>query len=225
MNMLYPVKTSPSKKRRAVTHGPMKKTATSGPSLSQTTSNNQHQVSSESKEDTEGDNGKNWERDVWFLLKCKQGWIMLTDSLRVSVFQHVPACEGLLSEQNINWFFLPSSTVMQSGRPDLLPKTFPPSNSVGKTNETAVVSLGKPGSAPTSQPPPHVQDNSRSVGADSNHTMSKAQEHSTPQSSEGGLHVNVRPHFETKARSLKVKVIQLQSTSKQNVIWITLLLF
>lgn len=62
--LLHPVKTSPSKKRRAVTHGPVKKTATSGPSLSQTASNNQNQASSESKEDTEGDTGKNWEQDV-----------------------------------------------------------------------------------------------------------------------------------------------------------------
>lgn len=63
--LLYLVKTSPSKKRRAVAHGPLKKAAGSGPSLStQTSSNNQqpslqHQVSSDTKEDTEGDNGKN----------------------------------------------------------------------------------------------------------------------------------------------------------------------
>lgn len=75
---MYPVKTSPSKKRRAVAHGPLKKTAGSGPSLlAQSSSNNQHhliqhQVSSESKEDTEGDNGKNWKQDVRFLLECKQ---------------------------------------------------------------------------------------------------------------------------------------------------------
>lgn len=130
---------------------------------------------------------------------------MLTDSLRVSVSQHVPACEGLLSKQN-NGFFLPSSAVMQSGRPDLLPKTLPPSNSVGKTNETAVVSPGKPGFAPTSQPPPHVQDNSRSVGADSIHTLSEEQEHSTPMSSEGDIHVNVRPQsYILKLRHFKAK--------------------
>ncbi|XP_044028592.1 phosphatidylinositol 4-phosphate 5-kinase type-1 alpha-like isoform X2 [Siniperca chuatsi] len=55
------LKTSPSKKRRAVAHGPLRKTAGSGPSLlTQTSSNSQHplqnQVSSETKEDTEGDN-------------------------------------------------------------------------------------------------------------------------------------------------------------------------
>ncbi|XP_029700522.1 phosphatidylinositol 4-phosphate 5-kinase type-1 alpha-like isoform X1 [Takifugu rubripes] len=57
-----PVKTSPYKKRRAVTQGPVKKTAGSGPSLSTQTSTNsqqhvlQHQISSETKEDSEGDN-------------------------------------------------------------------------------------------------------------------------------------------------------------------------
>ncbi|XP_070841355.1 phosphatidylinositol 4-phosphate 5-kinase type-1 alpha-like isoform X2 [Chaetodon trifascialis] len=56
------LKTSPSKKRRAVTHGPLKKTAGSGPPLLTQTSTSsqqpvlQHQVSSDTKEDTEGDN-------------------------------------------------------------------------------------------------------------------------------------------------------------------------
>ncbi|XP_031722268.1 phosphatidylinositol 4-phosphate 5-kinase type-1 alpha-like isoform X2 [Anarrhichthys ocellatus] len=56
------LKTSPSKKRRAVTHGPLRKTPGAGPSLMTQMSNNsqhsnlQHQVSSDTKEDTEGDN-------------------------------------------------------------------------------------------------------------------------------------------------------------------------
>lgn len=71
---MYLVKTSPSKKRRAVTHGPLKKAGGAGPSLLVTTSSNnqhpalQHQVSSEAKEDSEGDNCKNWkyENEVFF---------------------------------------------------------------------------------------------------------------------------------------------------------------
>lgn len=61
---LYSVKTSPYKKRRAVTQGPAKKTAGSGPSLSTQTSTNsqqhvlQHQISSETKDDSEGDSSK-----------------------------------------------------------------------------------------------------------------------------------------------------------------------
>ncbi|KAE8281932.1 Phosphatidylinositol 4-phosphate 5-kinase type-1 alpha [Larimichthys crocea] len=133
------LKASPSKKRRALVHGPLKKTAASGPGLgprdlllAQTGSNNQHhslqhQVSTEPKEDTEGDNA------------------------------------------------------MQSGRPDLLPKTLPPSETVGNTTETAAVpSLEIPGFAPTSQPPPHFQDTSRSMAVDLNNTSSKDHEQSTP---------------------------------------------
>ncbi|KAG8005282.1 Phosphatidylinositol 4-phosphate 5-kinase type-1 alpha [Nibea albiflora] len=72
---------------------------------------------------------------------------------------------------------------MQSGRPDLLPKTLPPSDTVGNTTETATVSsLGNPGFAPTSQPPPHSQDTSRSVAVDLNNTLSKDHEQSTPKS-------------------------------------------
>ncbi|XP_073339955.1 phosphatidylinositol 4-phosphate 5-kinase type-1 alpha-like [Pagrus major] len=128
------LKTSPSKKRRAVAHGPLKKTAGSGPSLStQTSVNNQHpllqhQVSTDTIENTEGDN------------------------------------------------------VMQSGRPDLLPKTLPPSDAVGNT--TIVSSVGNSGFAPTSQNPP--QDTSRPVGVDSNNTPSKDKEHSTPKSAQFG---------------------------------------
>ncbi|XP_042292598.1 phosphatidylinositol 4-phosphate 5-kinase type-1 alpha-like [Thunnus maccoyii] len=56
------LKTSPSKKRRSMAHGPSKKAGSAGPSLSAaTSSNNQHpalqsQVNSETKEDSEGDN-------------------------------------------------------------------------------------------------------------------------------------------------------------------------
>lgn len=133
------LKTSPSKKRRAMAHGPLKKTAGSGPSLMTQTSSNsqhnflQHQVSTETKDDTEGD------------------------------------------------------SVMQSGRPDLLPKTLPPSGTVGSTAETtAAASSGNPGFAPTSQPPPHSQDSSRSVGMDLNSMLSKTQEHSTPKRAQFG---------------------------------------
>ncbi|XP_068567248.1 phosphatidylinositol 4-phosphate 5-kinase type-1 alpha-like isoform X2 [Cebidichthys violaceus] len=128
------LKTSPSKKRRAVTHGPLRKTAGAGPPLlTQMSSNSQHsnlqhQVSSDTKEDTEGDN------------------------------------------------------VMQSGRPDLLPKTLPPSNAVGNATETTASSssLGNPGFLPTSQPPPHSEDAYKPVGVDLNNTLSKDQELSSP---------------------------------------------
>ncbi|CAJ1083348.1 phosphatidylinositol 4-phosphate 5-kinase type-1 alpha-like isoform X2 [Xyrichtys novacula] len=55
------LKTSPSKKRRAVTHGPPRKTAGSGPPLSTQTSTNsqtvsyQHQMSTDTREDAEVD--------------------------------------------------------------------------------------------------------------------------------------------------------------------------
>ncbi|GAA6227304.1 phosphatidylinositol 4-phosphate 5-kinase type-1 alpha-like [Lates japonicus] len=129
------LKTSPSKKRRAVSHGPLRKGAGSGPLLLTPTSSNnqqpvlQHQFSS----DTEGDN------------------------------------------------------VMQSGRPDLLPKTIPPSNAAGNTAETAVSSsAGNPGSAPTSQPVTHSQDTGKTVGVDLNSMLSKAQENNTPKRAEVG---------------------------------------
>ncbi|KAI4817595.1 hypothetical protein KUCAC02_010980 [Chaenocephalus aceratus] len=127
------LKTSPSKKRRAVSHAPLRKLAGPGPPLStQVSINSQHPVfqsqsSDETKEETEGDK------------------------------------------------------VLQSGRPDLLPKTLPPSNAVGKPAETASstssTSLGDP--APTSQPPPPSEDTYMSVGVDLNNTSSKDQEHST----------------------------------------------
>ncbi|KAI3358668.1 hypothetical protein L3Q82_015081, partial [Scortum barcoo] len=111
------LKTSPSKKRRALTHGPMRKAA----------GFLQHQVSTDTKEDTEGEN------------------------------------------------------VLQSGRPDLLPKTLPPSNAVASITETAVSSsLDNSGFAPASQPRPDSLDTSKSVGVDLNNTLSKEQEHSTP---------------------------------------------
>uniref|UniRef100_A0A4W6FEF0 Phosphatidylinositol-4-phosphate 5-kinase, type I, alpha, a n=1 Tax=Lates calcarifer TaxID=8187 RepID=A0A4W6FEF0_LATCA len=72
-------------------------------------------------------------------------------------------------------------SLMQSGRPDLLPKTIPPSNAAGNTAETAVSSsTGNPGSAPTSQPVTHSQDTGKSVGVDLNSMLSKAQENNTP---------------------------------------------
>lgn len=54
------LKTSPSKKRRALTHGPQRKAGTSGPPLSTQTSTNsqlQHQISTDTKEDAEADSG------------------------------------------------------------------------------------------------------------------------------------------------------------------------
>lgn len=78
---MYLVKTSPSKKRRAVTHGPLKKAGGAGPSLLVTTSSNnqhpalQHQVSSEAKEDSEGDNCKNWKYENEFFLMLETGYV------------------------------------------------------------------------------------------------------------------------------------------------------
>lgn len=138
-----PLKSSPSKKRRAVGHGPLKKVPGSGPLLSsQTSSNNnqhaslQHQVSTDTKDDSEGD------------------------------------------------------SVMQSGRPDLLPKTLPPSAAVGNATETVVSSSssssGIPEFAPTSlPPPPHSQGPSRSGQLVTN-MLNKAQEHSAPKSAPSG---------------------------------------
>ncbi|XP_068431260.1 phosphatidylinositol 4-phosphate 5-kinase type-1 alpha-like [Clinocottus analis] len=131
------LKTSPSKKRRTVTHGPLRKTAGGGSFLMTQTSSNsqqsvlQHQVSSETKEEPEGDN------------------------------------------------------VMQSGRPDLLPKTLPPSNAVGIATETTASSFsGNPVSVPTSQPPPDPQDEYKPVGVDLNNTLSKDQEFSSPKTAQ-----------------------------------------
>lgn len=75
---MYLVKPSPSKKRRAVSQAPLKKTAGSGPLvLSQTSSNShhqplQHQASTDTKEDSEGDNGENGRQGVRFQLECKE---------------------------------------------------------------------------------------------------------------------------------------------------------
>lgn len=166
--LLYLVKSSPSKKRRTPPHGPLKKTAASGPFLSTQISSNsqhhllQHQISSETKEEVEGENGKSWKQDVYFTPECKTieqtcCWLI------PAVFWLVPACTGLLPQHGINSFS--SFPVIQSGHPDLLPKTSPPSNTVGKTSEITVApALGKPGFAPSSQPPPQSQDDGRSVG-------------------------------------------------------------
>ncbi|XP_068188822.1 phosphatidylinositol 4-phosphate 5-kinase type-1 alpha-like [Antennarius striatus] len=125
------LKTSPSKKRRAVTHGPLKKPAPLGASLpAHASSSNQqqllqHQISSESKEESESD------------------------------------------------------IVLQSGRPDLLPKTVPLSHAAANTagtSSSSSSSVGKPGFAPTSQP--QSEDSSRSAGDKSNDISSKDQEHS-----------------------------------------------
>ncbi|CAK6949275.1 phosphatidylinositol 4-phosphate 5-kinase type-1 alpha-like [Scomber scombrus] len=58
------LRSSPSKKRRTLSHGPLKKSGGTGPSLLAATSSNnqhpalQHQVSSDTKEDSEADNFK-----------------------------------------------------------------------------------------------------------------------------------------------------------------------
>lgn len=111
--LLYSVKSSPSKKRRAPPHG-LKKTAASGPLLSTQTSSNsqhhlfQHQISSETKEEVEGENGKSWKRDVYFTperktIKQTCCWLI------AAVFRLVPACSGLLSQHGINSFSSPPS--------------------------------------------------------------------------------------------------------------------
>ncbi|XP_022074595.2 phosphatidylinositol 4-phosphate 5-kinase type-1 alpha-like isoform X2 [Acanthochromis polyacanthus] len=131
-------KASPGKKRRAVTHGPTRRPG--GPPLStqiSSTSNPlpllQHQISSDTREDTEGDN------------------------------------------------------VIQSGRPDLLPKTLLPGDAAGNASETAVSSSsGNPGFAPSGQPQPPSQDSSRSVEVALNNSLSKDQEHSTPKRAQFG---------------------------------------
>ncbi|XP_039976854.1 phosphatidylinositol 4-phosphate 5-kinase type-1 alpha-like [Xiphias gladius] len=121
------LKTSPSKKCRAVAYGPLRKATSTGPlPLTQTSCNNQQPLlqregSSETREDTEGEN------------------------------------------------------VMQAGRPDLLPKTLPPSDAVGNAAETAVCSsLGNSDFTASSQPVTQSQDTCRaqfgtleeSIGAD-----------------------------------------------------------
>lgn len=131
-------KASPCKKRRAVTHGPMRRAG--GPPLSTQTSSTsnplpllQHQLSSDTREDAEGDN------------------------------------------------------VIQSGRPDLLPKTLLPSDAAGNASENdASSSVGNPGFAPSSQPLPSSQDASRSVEVALNNSLSRDQEHSTPKRAQFG---------------------------------------
>ncbi|XP_041664612.1 phosphatidylinositol 4-phosphate 5-kinase type-1 alpha-like [Cheilinus undulatus] len=129
------LKTSPSKKRRALTHGPLRKAGASGPPLSTQTSTNsqlQHQISTDTKEDAEADSG------------------------------------------------------MQSGRPDLLPDTSLPNELVGNASETTdsfSSSMGISGFTPSAQPSPRSQS-SRSGAVDLNSMLSKAQEHSTPKSSQ-----------------------------------------
>lgn len=132
------LKNSPTKKRRALTHGPPRKTGISGPPLSTQTSTNsqlQHQISTDTKEDSEVDSG------------------------------------------------------MQSGRPDLLPDTSLPSEGTGMASESTdsfSSTLGNAVYMPTSQPSPRSQNSSRAGGVDLNNMLSKAQEHSTPMSSQAG---------------------------------------
>lgn len=110
--LLYLVKSSPSKKRRAPPHGPLKKTAASGPFLSTQTSSNsqhhllQHQISSETKEEVEGENGKSWKQDVYFTPECKTIEQTCCWLIR-AVFRLVPACSGILPQHGINSFSSP----------------------------------------------------------------------------------------------------------------------
>lgn len=93
------MKTSPSKKRRAVTHGPLKKTAGSAPLLTTQTSNKslqlslQHQVSSESRDDTEGDISKTGGKDKYGSFNCSIGYKFFS-----LLTGEVQSCELLLSQ-------------------------------------------------------------------------------------------------------------------------------
>lgn len=112
--LLYLVKSSPSKKRRTLPHGPLKKTAASGPFLSTQISSNsqhhllQHQISYETKEEVEGESGKSWKQDVYFTPECKTVeqtccWLI------PAVFWLVPACSGLLPQHGVNSLSSPPS--------------------------------------------------------------------------------------------------------------------
>uniref|UniRef100_UPI003AB0E98E phosphatidylinositol 4-phosphate 5-kinase type-1 alpha-like isoform X1 n=1 Tax=Centroberyx gerrardi TaxID=166262 RepID=UPI003AB0E98E len=135
------LKTSPSKKGRAVAHGALRKgnTAGSGPFLMTQTSTSSQQhvvqrnISTESKTDTEGDN------------------------------------------------------VLQSGRPDLLPKTSMHNDFSGNTAETTFsASFGSSGLPPTNQPSPLSLDTRKSVGVEVHRSSSTDQESSTPRRVECG---------------------------------------
>ncbi|KAM9838625.1 phosphatidylinositol 4-phosphate 5-kinase type-1 alpha-like isoform 1-T1 [Aulostomus maculatus] len=126
------LKSSPCKRRRAVTHGLPKKGGGTGPFLLPPLSRNnqnpalQHQVSTETKEDAERDN------------------------------------------------------IMQSGRPDLLPKTLPLSNTASNDDESNLsTSSGTSGYVETSQSPPHSLNTSRSAGVDSSYPSDKDMEQSS----------------------------------------------
>lgn len=159
----YLVKTSPSKKRRAVTHGNVRRAAGSIPPLSTQTSINsqhhllQHQSSVDTREDADGEEEKN----------------MFTVRYKHSAHLHVLTCHRLPLKCRINSVFLPSLPVIQWGRPDLLPEALPPSDTAGSTPETAISSTSIKSALP------HPQDNSKSVGVTLNNTPSKDQGNSS----------------------------------------------
>uniref|UniRef100_A0A3Q1EDN8 Phosphatidylinositol-4-phosphate 5-kinase, type I, alpha, a n=1 Tax=Acanthochromis polyacanthus TaxID=80966 RepID=A0A3Q1EDN8_9TELE len=108
-----------------------------------------------------------------------------------TVFRKVSCeCRFCLSEHRVSFtvslcnsalrVFTLLPPVIQSGRPDLLPKTLLPGDAAGNASETAVSSSGNPGFAPSGQPQPPSQDSSRSVEVALNNSLSKDQEHSTP---------------------------------------------
>uniref|UniRef100_A0AAQ4P1W9 PIPK domain-containing protein n=1 Tax=Gasterosteus aculeatus aculeatus TaxID=481459 RepID=A0AAQ4P1W9_GASAC len=89
-----------------------------------------------------------------------------------SVFKKI-SCKYILASCTIQYqqFSLPFHPVMQSGRPDLLPKILPPGKDVGSAIETPVSSSSEnPGFVATSQPPPQPQD------VNTNNTQAKDQE-------------------------------------------------
>lgn len=164
----YLVKTSPSKKRRNLSHGPLRKPPGTGPALMAQTSSNsqqsflQHQVSSE----TEGDNGKKQNQD--FSLRVEIEFSFWVTALLKHVLVRVWRASCTIQYQQ---FSLPFHPVMQSGRPDLLPKILPPGKDVGSAIETPVSSSSEnPGFVATSQPPPQPQD------VNTNNTQAKDQE-------------------------------------------------
>uniref|UniRef100_A0A672FCS9 Phosphatidylinositol 4-phosphate 5-kinase type-1 alpha-like n=1 Tax=Salarias fasciatus TaxID=181472 RepID=A0A672FCS9_SALFA len=83
-----------------------------------------------------------------------------------TVFRKVPR-KSLLRVAACEECFLSSHSALLSGRPDLLPKTLPPSSAAGSSADdplfTSAPSAGNPGPAPTSQAPPRPLDTARLV--------------------------------------------------------------
>lgn len=94
---MYIVRSSPSKKRRTLSHGPMKKSGGTGPYLLAAASSNnqhpalQHQVSTDTREDNEADNCKNWKYENGEFSRTGNSLCLLiaTEIKSSSVSQHV----------------------------------------------------------------------------------------------------------------------------------------